>query len=740
MNHQGRGAASLEELLDTAIAEFCRRVDRGEVVDRPRFLAEHAEIAAELRDYFEVADLIEHMAGPTALGDRDRTIALADGDPVLAGADDEAPTLPKQFGRYRILRRLGAGGMGVVYLAEDVDLARLVALKVPRPSESRDEELLARFSREARASAALRHPGICPIYDIGERDGVRYFIMPFLTGRTLAECLRQGEFREPAEIVALLRQLADALETAHRQGVVHRDLKPANIMIGAERRPIIMDFGLARRLDLSEDEQLTARGQLIGSPAYMAPEQVDGAIGFIGPATDIHSLGVICYELLTRRRPFDGSAASMLGQIVTVDPPAPRDINPQIDSRLEAVCLKMLSKRPQDRYQSMAEAAEALERAIAPPAVPAVRSGAGFRRGGAALALLGGLAGVVWLATVILKIETADGILTVESAAEDVQLVVERGGKTVQIIDPRRQRSYRLEPGKYQVRLQEERDGLVLETPEFVLKQNQREVVRVKYEPKRSVAPANATDRAAATWVLSQGGRVHVRELGQANLSEARPGGNLPETSFRLVRVEFSGQRQISDEDLARFKDLPALEDLRLEGANVRGRGLQLLGDVKSLRHLSLPGTPFGDQDVDNLAAVPQLSELWLGDTVLTDIGLDRLCRLLPDLIYLRLERAKVSGAGLKHLQLLTRLQNLVLTGVSLNDDDVKPLARLPALLWLDLRSTPATDRALDELTHLQSLRGLAVHQTGVTADGVRRFSAVRPECKIYFEENRGPF
>jgi predicted Ser/Thr protein kinase len=279
--------------------------------------------------------------------------------------------LPFQFGRYRLEKLLGKGGMGAVYLAHDAQLDRRVALKIPRfgPDDDAGRE---RFLREARAAATLHHPNLCPVFDAGKLDGVSYLTMAYLEGEPLSAKLGAGRPMPLRQAVELVRMLSLALQEAHAHGIIHRDLKPANIMIGLKNEPVIMDFGLARR-ETVEDDRLTQSGAVMGTPAYMPPEQVTGDLAAMGPGCDIYSLGVILYELLGGRRPFDGTAAVLMAQILRDPAPPLVGVQPGLDGGLEAICLQALAKRPQDRHASMRALGEALERWLAgtePPPIP----------------------------------------------------------------------------------------------------------------------------------------------------------------------------------------------------------------------------------------------------------------------------------------------------------------------------------------------------------------------------------
>jgi serine/threonine protein kinase len=282
--------------------------------------------------------------------------ALADIEPI--GKPPES-NLPESFGRYKIIRLLGRGGMGSVYLALDSLLKRQVALKIPHVHAFDRPDVKVRFLREAEAAARFHHPSFCPIFDIGEADGVPFLTMAFIDGKTLAETIdrKQGcPLRHAADVA---RKLAVALSELHHQGIVHRDLKPANIMVDARGNLILMDFGLARWYE-GFNSAFTPTGAIIGTPAYMSPEQADGNSKAVGPRSDIYSLGVILYELLTGRRPFEGPVTKVLGMIACAEPAPPATYRPDIDPALESICMKAMAKNSNDRYQSMEEFAAAL--------------------------------------------------------------------------------------------------------------------------------------------------------------------------------------------------------------------------------------------------------------------------------------------------------------------------------------------------------------------------------------------
>ncbi len=275
--------------------------------------------------------------------------------------------LPRTIGDYELREELGRGGMGVVYKAWDKRLERFVALKMVLRGTLASDADLGRFHGEAQAAAALTHPNIVPVYQVGEHDGQPYFCMKLVEGRTLADVVAEGPL-QPRAAAGFLASIARAVQHAHEKGVLHRDLKPANILLEADAseptslalaNPQVTDFGLAKRLE--GGASLTGTGAIVGTPSYMAPEQADGTGRPPGPAADIYSLGAILYELLTGRPPFlAASAVETLLLLRTEEPVRPRLLNPRIDLDLEFICRKCLEKRPEHRYASAGKLADDL--------------------------------------------------------------------------------------------------------------------------------------------------------------------------------------------------------------------------------------------------------------------------------------------------------------------------------------------------------------------------------------------
>jgi eukaryotic-like serine/threonine-protein kinase len=326
-----------------------------------------------------------YTPGPTAGPASSRTDVAGDwtpdADSPIETADGRASSrrLPqgitvRYFGDYEVQEELGRGGMGVVYKARQVSLNRPVALKMIKTGILADLAELLRFQNEAEAVALLDHPGIVPVYEVGEHDGQRYFSMKLIEGGNLAELL--ASFKDnPKAAATVLVEAAEAVHHAHMRGILHRDLKPANILIDAEGRPHVTDFGLAKRVE--GDTELTASGAIMGTPAYMSPEQANGRRGSITTATDVYGLGAIFYTLLTGQAPFGGDGViATLDAVRTRPPESPGKLGVHVPSDLETICLKCLEKDPRRRYASAHELAADLNNWLDSRPITARRVGA----------------------------------------------------------------------------------------------------------------------------------------------------------------------------------------------------------------------------------------------------------------------------------------------------------------------------------------------------------------------------
>lgn len=374
------------DLLESLIAEILEAEVRGEPIDRNALIDQHPRHADSLRDFFATHDRMKSAADlepPTlppssnALDDPTVPPRAADteeltmspystgDDPTIAPTDSataEGAAVGDQvryFGDYELLEEIARGGMGVVFKARQINLNRIVALKMILAGQFAGDEDVQRFYTEAEAAAQLDHPGIVPIFEIGEHQGQHYFSMGYVEGESLAHKVSEGPL-PPHEAAELVKKICDAMAYAHECGVIHRDLKPANVLMDRNGQPKVTDFGLAKKMEA--DSNLTGTGQILGTPAYMPPEQASGKTD-VGPLADIYSIGAILYCLLTGRPPFQAAnPMDTLLQVLDKEPLPPRQLNPSIPLDLQTICLKCLSKEATGRYRSSSDISDELQR------------------------------------------------------------------------------------------------------------------------------------------------------------------------------------------------------------------------------------------------------------------------------------------------------------------------------------------------------------------------------------------
>jgi serine/threonine protein kinase len=397
-----------EQRLFEIIEAYEQSIRAGKAPDRQSLLAEHPDLAFDLAEYLDAQESLLRLTEP--LRPLAEAIA-ADNSPTLSTSGVAVEAIPRgklvsYFGDYELIEEIARGGMGVVYKARQLSLNRPVALKMILAGTLASEADVRRFRNEAEAVATLDHPGIVPIFEVGEHEGQSYLAMKLVEGGSLADRLPEYTV-DPRSAAKLLSSVARAVHHAHQRGVLHRDLKPSNILVDRKGQPHVTDFGLARRIE--GGSELTQSGALLGSPPYMAPEQTTGHRGEVTTSTDVYGLGAILYATLAGRPPFRAdSVMDTIEQVRSRQPEPPVALNPRVDRDLQTICLKCLDKDPTRRYASAQELAEDLDRyhegrpILARPSGPVERAWRWARRNPVVAALsslvlllaLGGVAGL----------------------------------------------------------------------------------------------------------------------------------------------------------------------------------------------------------------------------------------------------------------------------------------------------------------------------------------------------------
>jgi WD40 repeat protein/tRNA A-37 threonylcarbamoyl transferase component Bud32 len=373
MVDESSGSGDRDRQVNEIITAYLEAVDAGQTPDRQEWLRRYPEFAAELEAFWADYERVDRMAEPLrpavppdGVGPPGPERPASGDAPTLDSAQRPHPgpgTRVRYFGDYELLEEIGRGGMGVVYKARQASLNRTVALKMILAGQLASESDVKRFHMEAEAAANLDHPGIIPIYEVGQHQGMHYFSMGLVEGESLAAKVARGPL-PPPEAADLVRTVAKAVHYAHQKGVIHRDLKPGNILLDREGQPRVTDFGLAKRV--TGESELTTAGQVLGTPSYMPPEQAAGKLDRIRPASDVYALGAVLYTLVTGRPPFQAAnPVDTLLQVLEQEPVSPRQLNARVPRDLETIALKCLEKNPQRRYATAQDLAGELESYLA---------------------------------------------------------------------------------------------------------------------------------------------------------------------------------------------------------------------------------------------------------------------------------------------------------------------------------------------------------------------------------------
>jgi serine/threonine protein kinase/Leucine-rich repeat (LRR) protein len=701
--------------------------------------------------------------GPASLGKS--SFAAGQGDETVRAAPRTSPSVPLfgapaapgeigTLGPYRLLKPLGKGGMGTVYLAVDTRLGRKLALKVMLPEFAADPEAKERFVREARAAAQISHDNVVTVYEADERDGIPYITMQFLKGSPLDVYLRAKGAPPLPHIVRIAREAAQGLAAAHALGLVHRDIKPANLWLEAPNgRVKVLDFGLAK--PVGTDAEITESGAVVGTPAYMSPEQARGLK--LDHRTDLFSLGAVLYRLCTGQRPFDGpNVMSVLMALGNDDPTPVRERNPAVPEALAELINHLLSKQPEARPQTATEVAKRLrailEQLTAPGAEPPGSRATSARLSAAQPIVVHPVPVQLPLVAPMLVTEQPESAFANLDIAEDQTEnsgaepapVREKTGRNGLLIAAGVAVLFAAVVVAGVIIIIKNKDGseTKIEVPDGAsveVKKDGKTVLQLKQD-----APASEADRKAAEYTVSLGGTVRVE--GQDR--EIRAAAELPKGALRLSLVALPGNKQVSEAGLAVFKDCKNLTYLDLNATPVTDKALEHFKGCKNLTHLDLNGTQVSDKGLAHFDGCKNITYLGLFGTKVADEGLAHFkdCKNLThldlnatpvtdkglaalkdckDLGYLWLSPA-VTDEGLAVFKDCKNVTNLALFGAQVTDKGLAVFKDCKNLEHVFLLGAQVTDEGLAVLKDCKNLTRLELSGARVSGEGL----AVLRDCK----------
>ena len=657
----------LRELLRVELECRIRSEDAPAVEDYRRRFPEDGELVELL--FRQVRRNVESLHETQDKGQFRECLASGE-TAAQSSSDPGTQCVPRRLGNCEVLEEIGRGGMGRVYKARHLHLGSLVAVKVLAPHAANSPEALARFRREARSVARLRHPNIVIAHDADEERGTPFLVLEYVEGVDLASLVKRDGPRPVAEALDYVIQAAEGFEYAHSQGMVHRDIKPSNLLVDSAKKIKILDLGLAAFNCTVTDQStnwtdLTGRNVVMGTVDYMSPEQgVDARQA--DHRSDIYGLGCTLYFLLTGKRMFSGRTfmERLLGHR---ERPIPSicSLREDVPRELERVFFRMVAKKPADRFQSMSEVAASLQ-SIA----DGFGAGRGKRRYGL---LLAGLCGALLLAMAVYLASDAGLIPSPSSpSAKD------RAGTKASV------------NGKQRL-------------------------------------PRTA-DNALALSVLRLGGTLLASLDGEKHPIEQE--SDIPESRFEIRGIDFTDSRQLTEERLVELlPDLNHIEYLILAKTEVGGDCLRQITSLTQLEGLNLESARINDVDLIHLQRLTELHSLWLVNTPVGDAGLGYL-EDMSTLRYLWLGGTEVTDSGMHRIAKLTHLQGLGLEKTKVTSEGLRRLANVPLKeLWL--HETRIGDDDTPMLACFKTLQVLGIEDTSITESGVAKLQIALPNCDI---------
>jgi predicted Ser/Thr protein kinase len=686
--------------------------------------------------------------GKSVLSDSTCTHAGGDGTGADRPPTFRPPVRPGdlgRLGRYRVLKQLGKGGMGWVYLGFDEVLQRKLAIKVLAPRFAANAVARERFLREARTAASVSSPHVVAILDVDEDVGNPFIAMEYLQGLPLDRYLATHPRLNVRQVLRIGQEVARGLAAAHAAGLVHRDIKPANLWLEAPKgRVKILDFGLAKEAVRQGGADVTQDGQLVGTPAFMSPEQARGEP--VDARTDLFCLGIVLYRLCTGEQPFVGPNAMAVVLSVGIDEPTPvRQLNPDVPESLAGLIYQLLRKKPAERPRSATDVHAALVDIEEGKGPAAPQVWAGGESDDAAPIAVAAQGDAVW--------EQFD---TGPAAGETTAI----GEETQRRAAARDRFPWRLVAGVFvalaaAVALVA---GLQYASPPQPPQDQEPEPLVRLHGPQAKADP----ERKFAEWALALPASASVEIVGGPTVTQAKA---LPTTPFKVRRVHVSAEYAVTDADLNLLRPLTGLEAVSFSRTVVTNAGIENLSHYVSapyLIELSLGTEDVTDEALKWYGAFKSLQVVALTGPHITREGVRTLQKQCPNLTHLTLDRVElhnndlapfgllrwftrlehlgvscppVSPLGLGWLATWPGLKSLHLSGAGLDDADLELIARTPGLPALVLRRTAVTDAGLPKLARLAALKRLGIAECpGVTTAGIAKLKGVLPNCAVEFD------
>ncbi|MCX7665345.1 MAG: protein kinase [Gemmataceae bacterium] len=646
----------------------------------------------------------------------------------------ESPLELGRIGQYRILKILGQGGMGMVFQAEDIALDRSVALKVIRRESAQKPEARERFFREAKLAASIQDDHIVPIYHAGEANGVPFMVMPWLQGESLADRMKRVDVFPVPEILRIGQQIAKGLAVAHEAGLIHRDIQPSNLWLEVKQgdRIKILDFGLARVLD-KEKKQLTQSGIILGTPAYMSPEQAQAKP--VGPACDLFSLGVILYRLATGRMPFEGDqVTSLLVAVVTHNPVAPHKINPEISENLSEFIMQLLAKDETKRPQSARYVAEKLEKLardftkLSQSTRPKI-----IQRVVPTVALMGVMV-IILVAASVFYFQTPKGTVRVEINDDSLEATLTKTGTVIKGAD--KSAEIRVETGEQTLKIK--RGDFEFETEKFLLRKGENITLRVELLPGK-------------VQITRDGQILNEQELPKKTLDVTKT--NTPKwvnPKKDVIDEEIDYDQKVADWatkigakfeidpvasmkkklDINSTKKFPIISLSFPENVKINDSDLEILKHCQSLKAIAFISSSITDEGINHLIECKSLSLLHIEGVKLTSRGLKNLSKL-SNLYALSLINIPIEDQGLTELTKLTSLTNLSIHNGKITDKGLESIAQMKKIEKLDISFNPITDEGIRHLFDMTQLKTLLIRETKVSSKGISDLKTALLKCTV---------